>query len=58
MDGLSCNVNTVPQRKYAIYVYAWIETAAGAQQQKNEYRFVRLDIEAKVPFVVVEEKLL
>lgn len=58
MDGLTCNVNTIPQRKYAIYVYAWIETSAGPQEQKNEYRFVTLDIEAKVPYVVVEEKLL
>ncbi len=56
-DGLSTEILTVAQRKYAIFVYAYLETSAGPQQQKNELRFVTIDIDATVPFVVVEEKL-
>ncbi len=38
--------------------YVYLETSASPQQQKNEQRFVTLDIDATVPFVVVEEKLI
>ncbi|HVE51611.1 MAG TPA: hypothetical protein VNG69_18555 [Casimicrobiaceae bacterium] len=56
-DGLSAEVLAVTQRKYAIFVYVYLETSAGAQRQRNEVRFVTLDIDATVPYVVVEEKL-
>jgi hypothetical protein len=57
-DGLSAEILTNTNRKYAIYVYAYLETSAASQQGKNELRFVTLDIDAKVPYVVVEETLL
>jgi hypothetical protein len=57
-DGLATEVFAVTQRKYHIFVYAWLETSAGPQQQKNEVRFVTIDIDANVPYVVVEEKLV
>lgn len=57
-DGLTTEILAVTQRKYAIFVYAYLETTAGPQQQRNEQRFVTLDIDATVPFVVVEEKLV
>jgi len=57
-DGLTTEVLAVTQRKYAIFVYAYLETSAGPQQQKNELRFVTLDIDATIPFVVVQEKLI
>lgn len=57
-DGLTTEILAVTQRKYAIFVYAYLETSAGPQQQRNEQRFVTLDIDATVPFVVVEEKLV
>lgn len=56
-DGLAAEILAVAQRKYAIFVYAYLETSAGPQQQRNEVRFVTLDIDATVPYVVVEEKL-
>jgi hypothetical protein len=57
-DGLTTDILAVTQRKYAIFVYAYLETSAGPQQQKNEQRFVTLDIDATIPYIVVEEKLL
>jgi len=57
-DGLTTEILAVKQRKYAIFVYAYLETSAGPQQQKNELRFVTLDIDATIPFVVVQEKLI
>jgi len=57
-EGLSAEILTNTNRKYAIYVYAYLETSADPQQGKNELRFVTLDIDAHVPFVVVEETLL
>ena len=57
-DGLTTEILAVTQRKYAIFVYAYLETSAGPQQQKNELRFVTLDIDATVPFIVIEEKLV
>jgi hypothetical protein len=56
-DGLATEILAVSQRKYAIYVYAYLETSSGPRQQRNETRFVTIDIEATVPFVLVEEKL-
>lgn len=56
-DGLAAEILAVTSRKYAIFVYAYLETSAGPQQQRNEQRFVTLDIDATVPYVVVEEKL-
>jgi hypothetical protein len=57
-DGLAQDILAVAQRKYSIFVYVYLETSAGPQQGKNELRFVTLDIDATVPFVVVEEKLI
>jgi hypothetical protein len=57
-DGLATDILAVTQRKYAIYVYAYLETSADPQQERNEVRFVTLDIDATVPFVVVQETLL
>jgi len=57
-DGLATDILAVTQRKYAIFVYAYLETSAGQQQQRNELRFVTLDIDAAIPYVVVEEKLI
>ncbi len=55
-DGLASEVFAVMQRKYHIFVYAYLETSADPQRQRNEQRFVTLDIDATVPYVVVEEK--
>jgi len=57
-DGLTLEILAVAQRKYAIFVYAYLETSAAPQQQKNELRFVTLDIDATIPYVAVEEKLI
>lgn len=57
-DGLTTDILAVTQRKYAIFVYAYLETSAAPQQHKNELRFVTLDIDATIPYVVVEEKLI
>jgi hypothetical protein len=57
-DGLATEILAVTQRKYAIYVYAYLETSAGPQQQRNEVRYVTIDMDALVPYVVVEEKLV
>ncbi len=54
---MAAEILAVTQRKYAIFVYAYLETSAGPQQQKNELRFVTIDIDATVPYVVVEDKL-
>lgn len=56
-DGLTAEILAVTQRKYAIFVYAYLETSAGPQQERNELRFVTIDIDATVPYVVLEEKL-
>jgi hypothetical protein len=56
-DNLATQFFAVSSRKYAIYVYAYIETSAAPQRGKNEQRFVTLDVDATVPFVVVEETL-
>jgi len=55
-DGLASEVFAVTQRKYHIFVYAYLETSADPQRQRNEQRFVTLDIDATVPYIVVEEK--
>ena len=54
-DGLSANIFAVTQRKYAIFVYTYLETSAGPQQERNEQRFATIDIDVTVPYVVVEE---
>jgi len=48
----------VAHRKYSIFVYAWLETTVGPQQNRNELRFATIDIDATVPYVVVEEQRL
>ena len=57
-EGLSAEIVTLTNRKYSIYVYVYLETSANPQQHKNDQRFVTIDIDAKVPFVVVEETLI
>jgi hypothetical protein len=57
-DGLATDILCVTQRKYAVFVYVYLETSASPQQQKNEQRFVTLDIDAAIPYVVLEEKLI
>lgn len=44
-------------RKYRIFVYAYVETVASPQHPRNMYRYVNMEIDATVPFVVVEETL-
>jgi hypothetical protein len=56
-DGLSANILAVNHRKYHIFVYVWLETNADPQQQRNEQRFVTIDIDATIPFVVIEENI-
>jgi len=56
-DGLAAEILAVTSRKYAIFVYAYLETSAAPPSQKNELRYVGIDIDATVPYVVVEEKL-
>jgi hypothetical protein len=55
-DGFATDIFAVTQRKYGIFVYAYLETSAGPQQRRNEVRFATIDIDVTVPFVVVEEK--
>ncbi len=56
-DGLALeDLLALGHRKYAIYVYAYLETSAAPPQAKNELRYVGIDIDATVPYVVVEEK--
>jgi len=57
-DGLTADIFAVTDRKYAIFVYVYLQTSAGPQEKTNELRFVTIDMEATVPFVVVEEKLV
>lgn len=58
VDGLATEVLAVAQRTYNIFIYAELETTAAPQQQRNELRFVTVDVDATVPFVVVEETLV
>jgi|GEM_PF-1713885 len=55
-DGLATEFLAVKQRKYSIFAYVYVETSAEPRQQKNHSRFVVLDIDATVPFMVLEEK--
>ena len=57
-DGLAVDLLAVAHRKYSIFVYAWLETTVGPQQNRNELRFATIDIDATVPYVVVEEQRL
>jgi hypothetical protein len=58
VDGLEQEILCVSQRKYSVFVYVYLETTAGPQQGKNELRYVGIDIDATVPYVVMEEKLI
>ena len=57
-DGLATDFVAVPGRRYAIYVYAWLEAAASPQVHKNQSRFCTIDVDASVPFLVAKETLL
>lgn len=57
-DGLATDFVAVPGRRYAIYVYAWLEASASPQVHKNQSRFCTIDVDASAPFVVAQETLL
>ncbi len=54
-DGLATEVLAVRQRRYSIFVYALVETSAAPRRARNETRYVMLELDATVPFVVLEE---
>jgi hypothetical protein len=54
-DGLTLEMLAVGQRRYHIFVYAYLDTTAGPARG-NDYRFVTIDVEATIPYVVVEER--
>jgi hypothetical protein len=54
-DGLSFEMLAVGRRRYHIFVYAYLDTTAGPSRG-NDHRFVTIDVEAKVPYVVIEER--
>ena len=57
-DGLATDFVAVPGRRYAIYVYAWLEASASPQVHKNQSRFCTIDVDASAPFVVAQGTLL
>ncbi|MCR8670530.1 hypothetical protein [Agrococcus sp. HG114] len=57
-SGLATSFVAVPGRRYAIYVYAWLEASVAPQVHRNQQRFCTIDVDASVPFVVAEETLL
>jgi hypothetical protein len=54
-DGLTLEMLAVGQRRYHIFVYTYLDTTAGPPQG-NDHRFVTIDVEATIPYVVVEER--
>lgn len=48
----------VPGRRYAIYVYAWLETSGGRTVADGPLPYSRIELDASIPFVVAEETLL
>jgi len=56
--GLETSFVAVPGRRYAIYVYAWLETNGGAPSSGGPLGYSRIELDASVPFVVAEESLL
>jgi hypothetical protein len=55
-DGLAAEIFALTQRRYGIFVYAYLETSADPPRERNDLRFTTIDIDATVPYVVVEEK--
>jgi len=56
-EGLVTDFVAVPGRRYAIYVYAWLETNGGAVGS-GPLGYARIELDASVPFVVAQETLL
>jgi hypothetical protein len=55
-DGLTTEIFAVTQRKYYIFVYAYLETSAEPpRQERNVFTYVDIDIDATIPYVVVQE---
>ncbi|MFH8253233.1 hypothetical protein ACH3VR_22900 [Microbacterium sp. B2969] len=57
-DGLTTTFVATPSRKYHIFVYTYGETTASSEHEKNNFRYVNIDIDATVPYVLVQEELL
>ncbi|WP_405218867.1 hypothetical protein [Agrococcus sp. Ld7] len=57
-SGVTCEFVAVPGRRYAIYVYAWLEVDGGRVGGEGPIGYSRIELDASVPFVVVEEVLL
>lgn len=57
-SGLQTEFVAVPERRYGIYVYAWLETLGGAAGGSGPIGYSRIEIDASIPFVVAEETLL
>lgn len=53
-DGLSVELFAHGHRKYAIYVYSWVEVQAEGLGERRS--FATADMTSNVPYVVVEEK--
>jgi hypothetical protein len=56
--GISTDFVAVPGRRYAITVYAWLETNGGRTGGDGPIGYSRIELDASVPFVVAEETLL
>lgn len=56
--GVSTDFVAVPGRRYAIYVYAWLEVSGGRTGGNGPIGYSRIELDASVPFVVAEETLL
>lgn len=57
-SGVTTDFVAVPGRRYAIYVYAWLEVDGGRVGGDGPIGYSRIELDASVPFVVVEETLL
>lgn len=57
-SGVTTDFVAVPGRRYAIYVYAWLEVDGGRVGGDGPIGYSRIELDASVPFVVVEESLL
>lgn len=56
--GVTTDFVAVPGRRYAIYVYAWLEADGGRIAGDGPIGYSRIELDASVPFVVAEEVLL
>lgn len=56
--GVSTDFVAVPGRRYAIYVYGWLEVNGGRTGGNGPIGYSRIELDASVPYVVAEETLL